>query len=152
MKRRDFSTREISLLLRGKFIPFKASESVMKKRLRDLKKAYPNEIINKDFFYPRKDFNRIMRKYRNRSLKSKETGPSLFDKISDIFSSSPTSKVEPMSTNIQTSRVQAPPLPKTPMPNRKLVASMPQINQQTGLTQTEAALLSPSEQVIARRT
>jgi hypothetical protein len=44
-----------------------------------------------------------------------------------------------------------PPL-KTPMPDQKLVASMPQINQQTGLTRTEAALLSPSEQVIARRT
>jgi len=44
------------------------------------------------------------------------------------------------------------PLPKTPEPDKKLVASMPQINQQTGLTQTEAALLSPSEQVIARRT
>ena len=47
---------------------------------------------------------------------------------------------------------KAPPLPKTPMPDQKLVASMPQINQQTGLTPTEAALLSPSEQVIARRT
>ena len=43
-------------------------------------------------------------------------------------------------------------LPPTPMPDQRLVASMPQINQQTGLTQTEAALLSPSEQVIARRT
>ena len=30
--------------------------------------------------------------------------------------------------------------------------SMPQINQQTGLTRTQSALLSPSEQVIARRT
>ena len=44
------------------------------------------------------------------------------------------------------------PLPKTSMPDQRLVASIPQINQQTGLTQTEAALLSPSEQVIARRT
>jgi len=49
-------------------------------------------------------------------------------------------------------RSRAQPLPGTPMPDQKLVASMPQINQQTGLTQTEAALLSPSEQVIARRT
>ena len=47
--------------------------------------------------------------------------------------------------------IQTPPL-KTPMPDQKLVASMPQINQQTGLTRTESALLSPSEQVIARRT
>ena len=43
-------------------------------------------------------------------------------------------------------------LPPTPMPDQKLVASMPQINPQTGLTPTEAALLSPSEQEIARRT
>ena len=47
---------------------------------------------------------------------------------------------------------KAPPLPKTPMPDQRMVASMPQITQQTGLTPTEAALLSPSEQVIARRT
>jgi hypothetical protein len=44
------------------------------------------------------------------------------------------------------------PLPQTPMPDKKLVASTPQINQQTGLTRTESALLSPSEQEIARRT
>jgi hypothetical protein len=44
------------------------------------------------------------------------------------------------------------PLPKTPMPDQRLVASVPQINQQTGLTRTQSALLSPSEQVIARKT
>jgi hypothetical protein len=43
-------------------------------------------------------------------------------------------------------------LPQTPMPDQKLVASAPQIDQQSGLTRTESALLSPSEQVIARRT
>jgi len=48
-------------------------------------------------------------------------------------------------------RSRAQPL-KTPMPDQKLVASMPQINQQTGLTRTQSALLSPSEQVIARKT
>ena len=49
-------------------------------------------------------------------------------------------------------RSQAQPLSKTPMPDRKLVASMPQTDIRTGLTRTESALLSPSEQVIARRT
>jgi hypothetical protein len=43
-------------------------------------------------------------------------------------------------------------LPQTPMPDKNLISSMPQINQQTGLTRTESALLSPSEQEIARRT
>ena len=45
---------------------------------------------------------------------------------------------------------QAPPLPQTPMPN-VAVAAM-QKNPQTGLTRTETALLSPSEQEIARKT
>ena len=49
-------------------------------------------------------------------------------------------------------QAKAPPLPQTPMPDKKLIASMPQINQQTGLTRTQSALLSPSEQEIARRT
>jgi hypothetical protein len=48
-------------------------------------------------------------------------------------------------------KVQTPPL-KTPMPDQKLVASMPQTDLRTGLTRTQSALLSPSEQVIARRT
>ena len=43
-------------------------------------------------------------------------------------------------------------LAHTPMPDQKLVASMPKTNLQTGLTRTESALLSPSEQVIARKT
>jgi len=45
---------------------------------------------------------------------------------------------------------QAPPLPQTPMPN--VAAAALQKNPQTGLTRTETALLSPSEQEIARKT
>ena len=42
-------------------------------------------------------------------------------------------------------------LPPTPMPDQKLVASMPQINPQTGLTHTENALLSNEEKAIKLR-
>jgi len=52
-------------------------------------------------------------------------------------------------TGTDTKTAQAP-LPQTPAP--KVGAIAPQINQQTGLTRTEAALLSPSEQQIARTT
>ena len=48
-----------------------------------------------------------------------------------------------------TSQLNTPVAPQTPQVN---VAAAPQINQQTGLTRTEAALLSPSEQQIARKT
>ena len=47
-------------------------------------------------------------------------------------------------------KIQTPPLKDTPMP--KLVASVSQKNPQTNLTQTEEALLSPTEKVIASRT
>ena len=49
------------------------------------------------------------------------------------------------------SKIKTPPLGDTPMPN-KMVASVPQKNPQTNLTQTEEALLSPTEKVIASRT
>jgi hypothetical protein len=59
--------------------------------------------------------------------------------------------ISPLSGLIS-SNANAAPLPKTSMPNQKLVASAPQINRQTGLTRSESALLSPSEQEIARKT
>ena len=49
------------------------------------------------------------------------------------------------------SKVQTPPLGDTPMPAGNLTTSLPK-NPQTNLTQTEEALLSPTEKVIASRT
>jgi len=43
------------------------------------------------------------------------------------------------------------PLPPTPMPDQRMVASAPQINQQTGLTHSENALLSNEEKAIKLR-
>ena len=51
-----------------------------------------------------------------------------------------------------TSQLNTPALPPTSQAPQVNVAAAPQINQQTGLTRTEAALLSPSEQEIAKRT
>ena len=53
------------------------------------------------------------------------------------------------------SKIQTPPLPQTAQPNvsqAQGLASLMQKDPQTGLTRTETALLSPSEQQIARRT
>jgi hypothetical protein len=156
LKRRNFSNKEINLLFRGKFVPFKPSESLMQKRLRELKKAYPDQIINKDFFYPRKDFNKVMRDYSKRSLKVKpeeEDDNSIIDRIKDAGTSfmDRFSETTPTTQNIQTAQV--PPLPNMPMPNRQMASlGTTQKNPITGLTRTESALLSPEEQVIARRT
>ena len=45
---------------------------------------------------------------------------------------------------------KAPPLPQTPMPDKKLAATT-QIDPTTQLTRTETALLSPSEQAIKQK-
>ena len=47
-------------------------------------------------------------------------------------------------------KAPAPPLPNTPMPDKKLAATT-QINPATQLTRTETALLSPSEQAIRQK-
>ena len=156
LKRRNFSNKEINLLFRGKFVPFKPSESLMQKRLRELKKAYPDQIINKDFFYPRKDFNKVMRDYSKRSLKVKpeeEDDDSIIDRIKDAGTSFMDRFSEATPTTQNTQTAQVPPLPNMPMPNRQMAAlGTTQKSPITGLTRTESALLSPDEQVIARRT
>ena len=46
-------------------------------------------------------------------------------------------------------KAPTPPLPSTPMPDKRLAAAT-QINPATQLTRTETALLSPSEQAISQ--
>jgi hypothetical protein len=58
-------------------------------------------------------------------------------------------KISPFS-GLMGQRSQAP-LPPTSMPDQQLVASAPQINQQTGLTHSENALLSNEEKAIKLR-
>ena len=43
------------------------------------------------------------------------------------------------------------PLPETPQVDQKLVASVPQVDKQTGLTHTETALLSNEEKAMRLR-
>ena len=47
-------------------------------------------------------------------------------------------------------KAPTPPLPQTPMPDKRLAATT-QINPATQLTRTETALLSPSEQAIKQK-
>jgi hypothetical protein len=148
MKERGMGVREMNMVLRGKMEPFKFSESRFRKRVKDAKKAYPDEDIIKSFFFPRKEFIKVMREYRNKSLKPIEPevkqeveeteGPSIIERFRNMLPS-----------GITNLRSQVPPLPNTPTPRVQTTALK---NPTTGLTRTETALLSPTEQVIARRT
>jgi len=92
-------------------------------------------LVKDDDGNPIADPNFSQRMLQKVVPKIKEGIKNIINPVGDLFGKTP----------------DVPPL-KTPMPDQKLVASMPQINQQTGLTRTQSALLSPSEQVIARKT
>ena len=108
--------------------------------------------INKRSFYPKSDLDRVLRFLRNQKLDDVFK----YDKITvpTIEINNQTNLMVPDKQIIQASKanIQTPPLPDTPMPDQRLVASMPQVNQQTGLTRNQSALLSPTEKVIAGRT
>jgi len=157
LKRRKIGTREINMLFRGKFTPANYNVDLMNKRYREAKKAFPDKEVSKSYFFPRSELNQVMRKYRGKSLKyvEDESGESILDTIKDkIKNTLPAFDLgmsEPRVENMQTSKIETPPLPKTPEPTRQMggLASL-QKDPITGLTRTQS--LSPSEQVIARRT
>ena len=155
MKKRGMGNKEIAKLFRGKFTPFNYSKPLMEKRWRQAKEAYKDDNPIKSYFYPKSELNRVIRDYRNKSLKYEtDEGDSILDKIKDAIIPSAGAAEPIIDTDLQSmNRVQTPPLPQTPQPMKQMagLASL-QKNPMTGLTRTQSALLSPSEQVIARRT
>jgi len=143
--RRRLSNKEFNLLLRGKYTPVKFSVSRMNKRVRDIEKAFPNEKIDRQFAFPAADFYKVMREYRNKSLKPEEPTER---KIEDDRS-----EVEPAlaTERVNVSQLETPPLPSTPAPIISNTQTANVVNPMSGLTQTETALLSPEEQLIRQR-
>jgi hypothetical protein len=152
MKKRNMGSKEIAKLFRGKFTPFNYSKPRMEKRWKQAKEAYKGENPIKSYFYPRSELNRVIREYRNKSLKYEtDEGDSILDKIKDaIIPPAGAAEMEPIidTSNMQTNRIQTPPLPQTPQPAQMSGLASLQINPETRLTRTETALLSPSEQAI----
>ena len=153
LKARGLSTKNAALIMRGKNIPYTGYDSRMIKRFRDAEKIAKEEgkgKVNREYFYPKKEFKRIEREYRKKSLNPEApVKRSIIDNVMDLFSE----RVTPQGETVQTAQVQeikTPPLPGTPMPNvRKTAAN---VNPITNLTRTQEALLSPEEKIIAART
>jgi hypothetical protein len=145
MKDRGISSKNAFRLLRGQNIPYTGYEGRMEKRLKDAQKFARdrNEVVNRNYFYPKLDFKKVVREYKNKKLnvvEPEETSieepkqPSInLDSIKNIFGEAP---------------IQTPPLPNTPMPNVQMTQLR---NPTTNLTRTQEALLSPEERVIASR-
>jgi len=157
LRARGISWSDVQKILSGKFDPIPYSKTRFKNKLKDLKEMHKDKgfdkkfRINKRSFYPKSDLDRVLRFLRNQKLDDVFK----YDKITvpTIEINNQTNLMVPDKQIIQASKanIQTPPLPDTPMPDQRLVASTPQINQQTGLTRNQSALLSPTEQLIARK-
>ena len=172
----------IDNLMRGRFTPTNYSEPRFNKKVDQVKKRLREDsddstayeyFINKQWVFPRAELNSIQREYRRKQLfpdgynpdketyKKNKKGQTLYDMNGNPikekgFIEKQMEKIVPGIKKLivpgspMSQKIKTPPLPQTEMP--KLAANPQQINNQTGLTRTETALLSPSEQEIARRT
>ncbi len=153
MKDRGISSKNAFKLLRGQNIPYTGYKERMKKRVRDADKIGRERgegPVNRDYFYPRREFMNIEREYRFKSLDpDKPVNRGVIDRVMDLFSE----RITPQGETVQTAQIQeikTPPLPGTPMP--RVQTAQANINPTTNLTPTQEALLSPEEKIIAGRT
>ena len=156
LRARRVSFVDIQKILSGKMDPLPFSKIRFKGKLEERRQMWKDRGFAippgwKNEYYPRRKLEKVLRLLINQRLYDEFK----YDKFSTptIPKEDQTSMIVPdKKVSLAANTIQTPPLPKTAMPDQRLVASMPQINQQTGLTRTEERLLSPSEQVIARRT
>ena len=137
-----------SLLKRGEFTPVNISDAAMEKRAENIKAAYPDEIINRRDLYPRRALERVIDKWDGEEFEDYELDKE--DKLQQVSQAAPINVPQP---NVAMAPVQTQPLPDTggtPIVQANVNATG-QINPATGLTQTETALLSPTEQLIRQR-
>jgi len=151
LRDRNISSSKARKILKGDNIPYTAYDSRMKKRVKEADKIAKErgEKIEKDYFYPKRMFRNIVREYSKKKLDQSE-GKTELQKIQELMNLDQSS-IPQQDTTVQTANIQTPPLPGTPMPriNNQIAQN---IDPRTGLTRTESALLSPTEQIIARRT
>jgi len=160
LRARGVSWGDVQKILSGKFDPLPYNKTRFKNKLISLKEMDKDKgfdkkrSINKRSFYPQSDLDRVLRFLRNQRLDDVFK----YDKITvpTIPVENQTSLMVPDKKIALASKadIQTPPLPATPMPDANLMASTPSLNNvdaATGLTRTQSALLSPTEQLIAKK-
>ena len=129
----------------------------------DDNKFFPNEIFNKETkqyeggYYPeREDYltdknGSLIKDDNGDPIKDPSSSQEFLQKNVPIIKDKIKNIINPLGDVMGKAPVK--PLPNMPMPNKQMASvSTAQKNPVTGLTRTESALLSPTEQVIARRT
>jgi hypothetical protein len=157
--RRALSDEDVNMVMLGTFNPENVPNFKQNSALANTIKAINNEletnytILN---FVNIPKLYEITNKYRNIPLGLSE------EDRKEFLRSTPKRKIEELKPKIedmiktiegQTSKAPQPVVPAAPFLPDPQIANMfaANVNPQTGLTQTESALLSPEEQIIAKR-
>ena len=148
LNKRGISSTEIRHLFRGRFIPFQPSKKRMKDRVDKVQKEYGRGNVDRKFIWPKRQFDKVIRAWRNKSLKPPPP-PIEEIEIED------TSRLELPKINVQPKQVAKltpdnVPL-NTPGVSAEVVKPQPVNVAQSGLTHTEEALLSNEEKAIKLR-
>ena len=129
---------------------YKEFTSIIQKSYRKLKEVYPDVTFEE--LFPLKEMNVIRQKWNATPLGLSDEEVDQFHRekygLKDERGAIPVEEV--IKTASIKPKIQTPPLPQTPQPVISDIQTA-QINPQTGLTRTEQALLSPSEQSIRQQ-
>jgi hypothetical protein len=174
LKDQGVGSKMINNLMNGVFTPINYSDPLFKKKVKSVESFAKDKsnkssdyrfVVDPNYLYPKLQLNLLKNSYRFKKLDPEDKlkiyaegknpntegifgkflkgGPGLIQRGKNLIN-----KVlpgEPMS------KIQTPPLGETPMP-AKMASNTLQKNPVTNLTQTQEALLSPIEKVIASRT
>jgi len=174
LKAQNLGPKTINNLMNGIFTPVNYSDARFKKKVKAVERLAKDKtkesadyryVVDKNYLYPKLQLNLLKNSYRFKKLdpndklkvykegknpntegifgKFLKGGPGLIQRGKNLID-----KVLP---GTPMSKIQTPPLGDTPMP-AKMASNTQQKNPQTNLTQTQEALLSPTEKVIASRT
>ena len=174
LKAQGVGSKMINNLMNGIFTPINYSDARFKKKVKSVESFAKDKskkssdyrfVVDPNYLYPKLQLNLLKNSYRFKKLdpddklkiyaegKNPNTGgifgkfltegPGIIQRGKNLIN-----KVLP---GEPISKIQTPPLGDTPMP-AKMASNTLQKDPQTNLTQTQEALLSPTEKVIASRT
>jgi hypothetical protein len=152
LKERNIPRKNIRKILNGDFVPLPFSETRFKDKIEELRKIEKetgkNKIrsLNENSFYPKIELKDILR-----DLKFQRLDEDFYYDLAPVRN--PLYKNQSGLQTIevpqkQMAKLQTPPLPIQPDATAVTETASAPINERTGLTTTETALLSPLEQSI----
>ena len=141
LKARDLSNTAIASILSGRYVPLSYGKDALIGRYNKIKSGQPNKVFNINDFVPIGGLEQVKNKWRQIKFEDFERQTREPEQLPDV------SQIE---TPVEEKPVATKPLPTSPDPAPPLPQAADVIPA-TGLTTTETALLSPSDQIIRQR-